>query len=148
MVRFGERRVGKGRDFLHPNEREVCGRTRHLLQHRLLGVAARPSSYLRCIGNCRSIEGGKIPTAVDLTKVDPREPPLASRPSALDWSCRGLLAPSIGSCRARWLIYWDRTCADSGLGPRMWPHFALPPEPKKHADSVLGSILGSQVELL
>jgi hypothetical protein len=101
MVRFGERWVGKGRDFLQPDEREVCGRTRHLLQRILLGVAAWPSSYLRRIGNRRSIEGGEIPTAVVLTKVDPQELSLASGPSALDWSCRGLLAPSIGSCRAR-----------------------------------------------
>jgi hypothetical protein len=67
MVRFGERRVGKGWDFLQPDEREVCGRTRHLLRRGLLGVAAWPSSYLCCIGDHRSIEGGKISTAVVLT---------------------------------------------------------------------------------
>jgi hypothetical protein len=75
-------------------------RMRHLLQRGLLGVAAWPSSYLRRLGNRHSIEGGNLLTAVVLTKVDPREPSLASGPSPLDWSYHRLSASPIGSCRA------------------------------------------------
>jgi hypothetical protein len=82
----------------------------HLLQRGLLGVTAWPSSYLRRLGNRRSIEGGDLLTTVVLTKVDPREPSLASGPSSSDWSCRGLPTPPIGSCRAGSFI---------GLGPAL-----------------------------
>jgi hypothetical protein len=79
-------------------------RMRHLLQRGLLGVTAWPSSYHRRVGNRRSIEGGDLLTVV-LTKVDPREPSLASGPSPLDWSCRRLPAPPIWSCHAE--LAWE-----------------------------------------
>jgi hypothetical protein len=60
MERIVERQRHEGSDLRK-------GGGRHLLQRRLHGIAAWPSSILRRLGNRRYIEGGELPTVIVLT---------------------------------------------------------------------------------